>query len=233
VLSHELRTPLNAVVGWVQILEGNAAADTTLGRGLASIKRNAVTQQRLVEDLLDVSRIVTGKFLLERRIVDVRSPVSAALDAVRPIAAAKGVTVAADLGAGGLANADPDRIQQVVSNLLSNAVKFTPAGGRIDVSLTAADDTVALSVADSGQGVAPDLLPFIFDRFRQGEASTTRTHGGLGLGLAIVKHIVEAHGGTIEARSDGEGRGSVFVVRLRAATLAEASLVESIAEETS
>lgn len=231
VLSHELRTPLNAVVGWAQILQGSAKLDPTLARGLASIKRNADAQQRLVEDLLDVSRIVTGKFSLECKAVDLRSPVSAAIDALRPAAAEKGVALHVDLNGPAVVSADSERMRQVASNLLSNAVKFTRATGRIDVELTVVDGSVELSISDTGQGVSPDLLPFIFDRFRQGDASTTRTHGGLGLGLAIAKHIVEAHGGTIEARSDGEGRGAVFVVRLKASAAADEQ-VETISEET-
>jgi PAS domain S-box-containing protein len=233
VLSHELRTPLNAVVGWAQILQGLAPPDGTLSRGLASIKRNADAQQRLVEDLLDVSRIVTGKLSMDRRFIDLRSPIGAALDAIRPTAAAKGVLLTTELNGPSIVNADADRIQQVASNLLSNAVKFTPEGGRIDVSLRADRGMMSFTVQDTGQGLSESLLPFIFDRFRQGDASTTRTHGGLGLGLAIAKYIVEAHGGTIEARSDGEGKGAAFFIRLAAEPHAGIPVADIISEERS
>jgi signal transduction histidine kinase len=218
VLSHELRTPLNAVLGWAQILQEKPPQDPTLAKGLASIKRNAEAQKRLVEDLLDVSRIVAGKFSIERKPIDVRTPVGAALDAIRPAAEAKGVELQAQLNGAVVVHADPDRIAQVASNLLSNAVKFTPKGGRVDATLAAANGAVILSVKDTGEGLARDLVPHIFDRFRQGDGTTTRAHGGLGLGLAIVKHIVDAHGGTIEALSEGEGRGATFLVRLPVAS---------------
>jgi signal transduction histidine kinase len=218
VLSHELRTPLNAVLGWAQILQAQSSHDAMTHRGLASIKRNADALQRLVEDLLDVSRIVAGKFSMERRPIDVRAPVGAAIESIRPAAQAKGIELLAHLNGTAPVNGDPDRIQQVASNLLSNAVKFTPAGGRIDASLSASNGAVLLSVHDTGEGMTKDLVPHIFDRFRQGDGTTTRAHGGLGLGLAIVKHIVDAHGGSIEASSDGEGRGSTFVVRLPSET---------------
>jgi PAS domain S-box-containing protein len=233
VLSHELRTPLNAVVGWAQILQGVAPQDGTLARGLASIKRNADAQHRLVEDLLDVSRIVSGKLSMDRRPIDLRSPIAAALEAIRPTASAKDVLLTTELDGPSIVNADADRIQQVASNLLSNAVKFTPKGGRVDVSLRADNGTVSFTVRDTGQGLSASLLPFIFDRFRQGDASTTRTHGGLGLGLAIAKYIVEAHGGTIEASSDGEGKGAAFSIRLAAEPHAGDPVADIIAEEDS
>ena len=217
MLSHELRTPLNAVLGWTQILQTGALGEATEARALASIRRNAEAQQRLVEDLLDVSRIVTGKFPLDRRPFDIGSAVTAAVDAVRPETDAKHVTLAADVEGPFVVNADPYRVQQVALNLLTNAVKFTPAGGRIDVVLQSAPGGVRLLVRDTGQGIALDLLPHMFDRFRQGDGSSTRAHGGLGLGLAIVKHIVGAHDGTIAARSDGVDRGATFDVYLPAA----------------
>jgi len=222
VLSHELRTPLNAVLGWAQILQAQGPYDATSNRGLASIKRNADALQRLVEDLLDVSRIVAGKFSMERRRIDARVPVSAAIESIRPTAQAKGVELQANLNGTALLLADPDRLQQVASNLLSNAVKFTPTGGRIDASLTASNGSVLLRVHDTGEGMTKSLVPRIFDRFSQGDGTTTRAHGGLGLGLAIVKHIVDAHGGSIEASSEGEGRGSTFLIRLPVETTKEA-----------
>ena len=233
VLSHELRTPLNAVVGWAQILQGLAPPEGPLARGLASIKRNAEAQQRLVEDLLDVSRIVTGKLSMDRHSIDLRSPIGAALDAIRPTAAAKGVALTTELNGPSIVHADADRIQQVAANLLSNAVKFTPKCGRVDVSLRADPGMVSFTVRDTGQGLSESLLPFIFDRFRQGDASTTRTHGGLGLGLAIAKYIVEAHGGTIEARSDGEGKGAAFFIRLAEEPHAGHPVADIISKELS
>jgi signal transduction histidine kinase len=214
VLSHELRTPLNAVLGWVQIVQAANPPDTTIVRALGSIKRNAEAQQRLVEDLLDVSRIVSGKFPLERRPFELRTSVAAAVEAVRPAADAKQLRLQVALDPEVPVNGDPDRLQQVATNLLSNAVKFTPPGGSIEVKLARRNGRAELNVADTGVGIPPDLQPYIFDRFRQGDGSSTREHGGLGLGLAIVKHIVDAHGGTIAAHSDGKGKGSTFSVVL-------------------
>ena len=214
VLSHELRTPLNAVLGWVQIMQAANPPDPTIVRALGSIKRNAEAQQRLVEDLLDVSRIVSGKFPLERRLIEMRNSVAAAVEAVRPAAEAKQIDLRVALDPNVPVNGDPDRLQQVATNLLSNAVKFTPAGGSIEVTLSYRNGRAELNVADTGQGIPPELQPYIFDRFRQGDGSSTREHGGLGLGLAIVKHIVDAHGGTIAAHSDGKGKGSTFLVEL-------------------
>lgn len=214
VLSHELRTPLNAVLGWAQILLAGEVAPTTVGRGLASIKRNAEAQQRLVEDLLDVSRIVTGKFPIERKPSVLRTVIVSAVDAIGPMAAGKRVALHVDLADGAIVDADPYRLQQVATNLLSNAIKFTPPGGSVAVTLTVADTSAILSVRDTGQGIHPDLLPHIFDRFRQGDGSSTRLHGGLGLGLAIARHIVQAHGGHITAESPGEGLGATFTVTL-------------------
>jgi len=217
ILSHELRTPLNAVLGWAQILESSQSVEPALRRAVSSIRRNAEAQQRLVEDLLDVSRIVTGKFPLQSRAFELRTSVSAAVDALRPAAQAKGVDVQVVLNGPAVTKGDPDRIQQVAANLLSNAIKFTPEGGRVDVTLNADNGHAELIVHDTGCGISPDLKPFVFDRFRTGDGSTTRAHGGLGLGLAIAKHIVDAHGGSIEARSDGAGQGATFRVRLPAA----------------
>jgi signal transduction histidine kinase len=214
VLSHELRTPLNAVMGWTQILQSAGLTQPTVVRALASIKRNAEAQQRLVEDLLDVSRIVTGKFPLDRQPLDLRAAVSAAVETIRPAATTKNVRLTAEIKTDVQVDGDASRLQQVATNLLSNALKFTPEGGQVSVSLTAVDGFAALTVRDSGEGIPPDLRPYIFDRFRQGDSSSTRAHGGLGLGLALAKHIVDAHGGTIEVQSDGSGRGSTFSVRI-------------------
>jgi PAS domain S-box-containing protein len=214
-LSHELRTPLNAIVGWSQVLRTPSATKDDLADGLESIERNARVQAQLIDDLLDVARITSGKLRLEVQPVDPAAVVDAALQAVAPAARAKGIALhsALDPHAGSVA-ADASRLQQVVWNLVNNAVKFTPQGGRIDVRLTRAEGRVEITVADNGQGVHPDLLPHLFERFRQGDARTTRTPGGLGLGLAIVKQLVEMHGGTVTASSEGEGRGASFTVTL-------------------
>lgn len=216
VLSHELRTPLNAVMGWTQILQAAGLADPTALRALASIKRNAEAQHRLVEDLLDVSRIVTGKFPLEQRPLDMRAAVNAAVETIRPAATAKNVRMTTELPAEVPVRGDAYRLQQVATNILSNAVKFTPEGGQVEVALAHSQQFATLTIRDSGEGITPELTPHIFDRFRQGDSSSTRPHGGLGLGLAIARHIIEAHGGTIEARSDGKGLGSTFSIRVPA-----------------
>ena len=207
MLSHELRTPLNAVMGWTQILLTAGLTDPTAVRALASIKRNAKTQQRLVEDLLDVSRIVTGKFPLERNPVDLTAAVTTAVETMRPAAVAKNVRMTTTLPASVQVHGDGHRLQQVAMNILSNAVKFSSEGGQVDVALTNGGGFATLTVRDSGEGVPAEVTPHIFNRFRQGDSSSTRAHGGLGLGLAIARHIVEAHGGTIEARSEGKGHG--------------------------
>jgi PAS domain S-box-containing protein len=214
-LSHELRTPLNALFGWVRVLRRGQLDPDSRRKALDVIERNTRTQAQLIEDLLDVSRIVTGKLRLEMRPVDLCAVVTAAIDTVRPTAGAKGIglNVRADARST-VVSGDPDRLQQVVWNLLTNAIRFTPEGGRIDVRITADEDHAEISVSDTGQGIAPSFLPYVFDRFRQADASATRTHSGLGIGLALVRHLVELHGGTVSAQSDGEGRGATFMVRL-------------------
>jgi signal transduction histidine kinase/ActR/RegA family two-component response regulator len=214
-VSHELRTPLNAILGWLQILRTTGGGEARLGRALESLERNARSQARVIEDLLDVSRMVTGKLQIKMDVVDLRSVLAAAVDSVRPTATAKSLQLALDLPAlPCLASADPDRLQQVVWNLLSNAVKFTPQAGVIDVSLSASGQDFVLSVRDTGIGITPDFLPFVFDHFRQADGSMTRQHGGLGLGLAIVKEVTERHNGSVTATSAGSGRGATFTVRL-------------------
>jgi signal transduction histidine kinase len=220
VLSHELRTPLNAVMGWTQILQAAGVTEPTAIRALVSIKRNAEAQQRLVEDLLDVSRIVTGKFPLEWHPVDMRAAVTAAVETIRPAATAKNVRMTTALAPTVPVQGDAYRLQQVATNILSNAVKFTPEGGEVEVALAKGGDYATLTVRDSGEGIPPELRPHIFDRFRQGDSSSTRAHGGLGLGLAIARHIIEAHGGTIEALSAGKGQGSTFSIRVPTHTIA-------------
>jgi signal transduction histidine kinase/ActR/RegA family two-component response regulator len=214
-LSHELRTPLNAVLGWARMLREGTITPAKMPRAFAVIERNALAQLDLVEDLLDLSRIITGKFRLDVGPVDLALAVDAAIEAVQPAATAKGITltVEADQDSGVVAG-DAARIQQVVWNLLSNAIKFTPRDGQVTVSRRRRDGAVEIEVTDTGEGIAPHVLPYVFDRFRQGESGTTRTHMGLGLGLAIVRHIVELHGGRVDVASDGEGLGARFRIVL-------------------
>jgi len=218
-MSHELRTPLNAVLGWATLLRGRLGDTVLAKRGIEAIERNARIQTRLVEDTLDVSRIVSGKLKLDLEPVDVETIVAAAVDVMRGAAEAKQVEL--DVSFKGICrvNADPGRLQQVVWNLVSNAVKFTSEGGRIDVSVhCAATAGVVIAVQDTGVGIPPDFLPRAFDRFRQLDGSTTRRQGGLGIGLSIVRQLVELHGGTVEAKSDGVGKGASFIVTLPAAS---------------
>jgi PAS domain S-box-containing protein len=216
-VSHELRNPLNAILGWSRVLleEGEDFDAARQRKGLEVIARNARAQVQLVEDILEVSRIVTGKLRLKTAPMEVRGTVEAAVEALRAAAQAKGVLLETrfeePLGA---IVADEDRIQQILWNLLSNAVKFTPPGGRVSVGVQHGPSDVVLVVSDSGEGIEASFLPYVFDRFRQADASTTRTHGGLGLGLAIVRHLAELHGGTVRAESGGKGRGATFIVRL-------------------
>ena len=213
-LSHELRTPMNAVLGWARVLRSTNADDPTRERGLESIERNARAQARLIEDLLEVSRIVTGKLRLQVRDVDLAAILDTAIDIVKPAALAKRLRWTVQIGVRpALTQGDPDRLQQVIWNLLSNAVKFTPPDGAVAVELTRKGGYF-LTVQDSGPGIEAKFLPHVFDAFRQADASATREHGGLGLGLAIAKQLVEAHGGTIEAESAGSNRGAKFEVFL-------------------
>ena len=214
-LSHEMRTPLNAIVGWMSILRRKGCGAEEVEEGLEVIERNAKAQVQLIEDVLDVSRIVSGKVRLEIRPCELAEVIKAGIDAVRPAAEARAITLDVQLDpSASKTNCDANRIQQVVWNLVSNAVKFTPKGGTIRVTLAREKSSLQIEVSDSGQGMSPELLPFVFDRFRQADSSTRRKFGGLGLGLSIVKHLVEMHGGKIEAHSPGEGKGSTFTVRL-------------------
>ena len=214
-VSHELRTPLNSILGWSQIVAGGEADHATVRQGLAAIERNALAQARLIDDLLDMSRIASGLLRLDMQYVDLRAVLTAAVDTVRPAAESKGITLECGFDEGiGIVRGDPTRLPQVAWNLLSNAVKFTSRGGTVRVAVTGAPDHVRVTVSDTGQGIAPEFLPYVFERFRQADASTTRTHGGLGLGLAIVKQIVELHGGRATAFSGGPGRGATFTVEL-------------------
>jgi PAS domain S-box-containing protein len=214
-LSHELRSPLNAIVGWVHILRRHAAANAEIARGLETIERNARAQTQIINDLLDMSRIMTGKVRLNVRPVSLQELLSAAMDAIRPAAEAKGVYLKTTLDPTvERMRGDPNRLHQIMWNLLTNAVKFTPAGGSVHVRLERDDSHAVILIEDTGIGIAGNFLPFVFDRFRQADASTTRVFGGLGLGLSIVKNLVELHGGTIRAQSAGEGLGSTFIASL-------------------
>jgi signal transduction histidine kinase/ActR/RegA family two-component response regulator len=215
LLSHELRNPLNAIVGWTRMLHNGSLDGPAFARALETIERNAKLQARLIEDMLDVSRIVTGKLRLDVQPVDLATVVSAAVDTSRPAADAKDIRiqVVLDFGAGPVLG-DPVRLQQVIWNLLSNAVKFTPKHGRIQVQLERINSHVEIVVSDTGIGIAEELLPHVFERFRQGDSSSTKQHGGLGLGLAIVRHLVELHGGTVEAGNRDGRTGAVFTIKL-------------------
>jgi PAS domain S-box-containing protein len=214
-LSHEMRTPLNAIVGWMSILRKPSRKVEELEEGLSVIDRNINAQVQLIEDVLDVSRIVSGKVRLEMRPCDLAEVIKAGIDVVRPAAEARGVTLDVKIDpSASRTTCDSTRIQQVIWNLLSNAIKFTPKGGKVSVALSREQSDVRIQVSDNGQGMSPELLPYVFDRFRQADSSTRRKFGGLGLGLSIVKHLVEMHGGTVEAHSDGEGKGSRFTIRL-------------------
>jgi len=214
-LSHELRTPLNAIVGWSHLLLQGTSDPDDLKQGLSTIERNARVQAKLIEDLLDMSRIISGKIRLEVQRVLPATFVEAAIDSVRPAAGAREIRLEPILDPmAGPVSGDPNRLQQVVWNLLSNAIKFTPRGGRVQVTLRRINSHIELDVADTGQGISSEFLPFVFDRFRQADASTTRKFGGLGIGLAIAKQLVELHGGVIRVKSDGPGRGSTFTVQL-------------------
>jgi PAS domain S-box-containing protein len=213
-LSHELRTPLTAILGWSQVLRrGNRTPEEQV-RGLETIERNARAQAQLIEDLLDMGRITSGKVLLDMKLLMPSLVVDAALDAVRPAAEAKGIQLERDFAPSGHVAGDANRLQQVVWNLLTNALKFTPRGGAVRASIWEHEGHVHITISDNGVGIRSEFLPYVFERFRQADASTTRRHGGLGLGLSIVKHLVEQHGGTVSAASEGEGMGSSFTVRL-------------------
>ena len=214
-LSHELRTPLNAIVGWAQILRTRPADRDQLAKGLETIERNARVQAQLIEDLLDMSRITSGKLRLDSQRLHPASVVENAVETARTAADAKGIRIEQFLDpSAGPISGDPGRLQQVMSNLLSNAIKFTPRGGKVQVLLQRVNSHVELSVADTGCGVKPEFMPHLFERFRQGQNTTTRNHSGLGLGLSIVKSLVELHGGTVAAMSQGENTGTTVTVHL-------------------
>lgn len=226
-LSHELRTPLNAILGWTQILKMGSRSSEDLDQGLAVIERNTRIQTQLIEDLLDMSRIISGKLRLDVQRVELASIVEAAIESMSPAFEAKGIRLQKVLdSAGGIVMGDPNRLHQVFWNLLNNAMKFTPKGGRVQVLLERVNSHVEVTVIDTGSGIKPEFLPHVFDRFQQADSSTTRQYGGLGLGLAIVRHLVELHGGSVRAKSPGEGQGSTFIVMLPVSVLMESPKVE-------
>ncbi|WP_437757693.1 response regulator [Sorangium sp. So ce1389] len=213
-LSHELRSPLNAILGWTHLLRSEPFDEQRVSHGLEVIERNVAAQTKLIEDLLDVSRVATGKLRISAAPMALASVVEVAIDAIRPAAEAKRLTIDVSLDPALEVNGDADRLQQVVSNLMSNALKFTRPGDHILVSLRRAGAHAELTVRDTGEGIAPDFLPFVFERFRQADSTSRRSHAGLGIGLSLVRHIVEAHGGSVVAESQGLQKGSTFVVRL-------------------
>jgi PAS domain S-box-containing protein len=214
-VSHELRTPLTAILGWSRLLEGGSLEDSVAKQAVETIWRNAKAQAQIVDDILDVSRIITGNLYLDLHPVEIAPVIEAAINVVRPTADVKGIKIDCQLDPlPAVVSGDENRLQQVIWNLLSNAVKFTETGGRVSLELKQVGKVVEIRVADTGQGISRGFLPFVFDRFRQADSTTTRLHGGLGLGLAIARHLVEIHGGTIAAESAGERRGAKFTVRL-------------------
>jgi signal transduction histidine kinase/CheY-like chemotaxis protein len=215
VVSHELRTPLTAMLGWARMLKTGKLDERTTSRAMTAIERNAESQAQLIEDLLDFSRIISGKLRLDVRQIDPAAVIEAAIDVVRPASEAKTIRLQAVLDPrAGPVSGDPERLQQVLWNLLSNAIKFTPKGGRVQIYLARVNSSVEISISDTGQGISAEFLPYVFERFRQADHTTTRRHGGLGLGMAITRHLVELHGGTIRANSPGEGQGATFTLRL-------------------
>ncbi len=214
IVSHELRTPLSAIFGWSQLLLSPEIAATELQKGLETISRNARSQAQIIDDLLDMSRIITGKIRLDIHTLDLSQILEKALDSVRPAAETKGVRIEAMINSSLPVKGDPDRLQQVLWNLFSNAIRFTPSGGKMQVALERVSSHLEVTVSDTGEGIDPGFLPFVFDRFRQQDGSTSRTHGGLGLGLSIVRNLVELHSGEIRALSAGLGKGSTFILQL-------------------
>jgi signal transduction histidine kinase len=214
-VSHELRTPLNVIFGWVAILRSGAVDPAKQAHALEIIDRNTRTQVKLIEDLLDMSGMIHGSVRLALQPLDVASVLDAAIESLRPTAEARRILLHAETPRGvALASADPVRLQQVVWNVLSNALKFTPPGGRVEAQVTVDHGEAVVRVTDSGEGIAPEFLPYVFDRFRQEDADVTRTHQGLGLGLSLARHLAELHGGSIAVNSDGKGKGSTFTIRL-------------------
>jgi signal transduction histidine kinase len=214
-MSHELRTPMTAILGWAQLMRSNTLKESDFAHALEIVERNARAQTKLIDDLLDISRIITGKLRLDVRVVDLASVVEAVIDSLRPTAEARSIRLQTMLDPqAGPISGDTDRLQQVVWNLVSNAIKFTPKGGRVQVVLARVNSHVEITVSDTGKGISPEFLPHVFDRFRQADGTTTRRQGGLGLGLSIVRQLVELHGGAVSVESAGEDQGATFTVQL-------------------
>lgn len=213
-LSHELRTPLTSILGWASMIRSGDVEGSNATRAVETIERNARSQARLIDDLLDVSRIITGNLRLDLHPLNLAPIVEAAIDALRPTADVKGIQIRAETSGDCLVKGDANRLRQVIWNLLSNSIKFTQRGGMVTIDLRCVGSTVRLKVADTGEGISPEFLPYVFDRFRQAEGSISRKQGGLGLGLAVVRHLVELHGGSISAESAGPGQGALFTVEL-------------------
>jgi signal transduction histidine kinase/ActR/RegA family two-component response regulator len=213
-LSHELRTPLTSILGWASMIRNGEVEGANASRAIETIERNARSQARLIDDLLDVSRIITGNLRLDLHPLNLAPIVEAAIDALRPTADVRGIQIRTETSGNCLVKGDPNRLRQVIWNLLSNSIKFTQRGGVVSLRLGCVGPTVRLTVADTGEGISAEFLPYVFDRFRQAEGSISRKQGGLGLGLAVVRHLVELHGGSISAESSGLGEGSVFTVEL-------------------
>ncbi|HEX8185947.1 MAG TPA: ATP-binding protein [Blastocatellia bacterium] len=225
-VSHELRTPLNAISGWIDIIRKKDVEPELLAHGMEVVERNVRMQTKIVEDILDVSRIITGKLSLSILPVDLAPIVAAALDAVRPAADAKEIQLRCAVDSNTvLVSGDPNRLQQIVWNLVSNAIKFTPKRGEVDVQLARVGSQAEIKVSDNGKGISAEFLPYVFERFRQADSTSARQHSGLGLGLAIVRHLVEMHGGTVQAESKGEGQGATFIVRLPVVILRDAKTI--------
>ena len=223
MVSHELRTPLNAVLGWARMLASKQLTEARATHAIATVERNAAALALLIDDLLDISRIIAGTLKLTAEPVELIGLTQAALDAARPMAEAKHIDLrlSAEASSPDIVSADPSRLQQAIVNLLSNAIKFTPEGGRVDVSVEHVGSQMEIKVADTGRGISAGFLPHVFERFRQADQTASRQQGGLGLGLAIVRQLVELHGGTVQAASEGEGRGATFTIRLPTLTVAD------------
>ncbi len=232
MVSHELRTPLTSILGWARLLRSEQFDKKDTIRALSSIERNAEAQKQLIEDLLDVSRIIKGKLRLELRPVELTSIFEAAIDSARPAAEAKAITIVSPVDLGIVrVSGDPNRLEQIIWNLLSNAIKFTPKGGRVEVRLERIESFAQITVSDTGQGISAEFLPFVFDRFQQDSNVRTRTHGGLGLGLSIVRQLVEMHGGTVHAESQGEGQGATLTITLPLISHQEANMYHPAGSE--
>jgi signal transduction histidine kinase/ActR/RegA family two-component response regulator len=231
-VSHELRTPLTAILGWARMLSYPTLDTASREKAIETIQRNAKAQDRLIEDILDVSRIITGKLRLDVQATDLQPVIQAAVEVLLPAAEAKGIRLHQVLDPNsGTVLGDAERLQQVAWNLVSNAIKFTPKGGRVMIVLQRINSHTEFTVSDTGKGISPDFLPYVFDRFRQAESSTIRAHEGLGLGLAIVRHLVELHGGTVHADSRGDGQGATFTVRLPLVPVSYSPSTEALEEE--